>query len=91
MGPEHLHTLGTRMGLARWRTAAGEPARAATELTELLADEEELLGPNQPALPATRAALADALDAAPRTPPDLRGSRAAPGQRVSNESRAVKW
>ncbi|MEV7447032.1 hypothetical protein AB0O22_38810 [Streptomyces sp. NPDC091204] len=53
------------MDLARWRTAAGEPARASTELTELLADEEELLGPHHPALPATRAALADALDAAP--------------------------
>ncbi|MFI1650958.1 hypothetical protein ACH4XT_29010 [Streptomyces avidinii] len=35
-------------------------------LTELLTDEEELLGPNHPALPATRAALADALEAARR-------------------------
>ncbi|MGW7438546.1 hypothetical protein [Streptomyces sp. NPDC054849] len=76
------------MDLARWRTAVGEPARAATELTELLADEEELLGPNHPALPATRAAP---WTRSRRTPPDLRGSRAAPGQRVSNESRAVKW
>ncbi|MFD9455687.1 hypothetical protein ACFWBC_21695 [Streptomyces sp. NPDC059985] len=75
MGPEHPHTLGTRMDLARWRTAAGEPGRAAPrcaaiELTELPPDEEELLGPNQPALPTTRAA---------------------PAQRVSYESRAVKW
>lgn len=79
------------MDLARWRKTVGAPARAATELTELLADEEELLGPKHPALPATRAALADAWTQPRRTPPELPGSRAAPGQRVPNESRAVKW
>ncbi|MCR6483216.1 tetratricopeptide repeat protein [Amycolatopsis sp. OK19-0408] len=45
LGPDHPQTLTTRSRLARWRAEAGDPAGAAAETEQVLADRLRVLGP----------------------------------------------
>ncbi|MGW6881069.1 tetratricopeptide repeat protein, partial [Streptomyces goshikiensis] len=72
LGPEHPHTLATRLDVARWLTDAGEYGRATAELYALLPEQIEALGADHPSVAATRAALsrASAQNSAAPTPTD---------------------
>jgi hypothetical protein len=58
LGPDHPTTLATRHNLACWRGEAGDPAAAATALTQLLDDRLRVLGPDHPGTLVTRHNLA---------------------------------
>jgi hypothetical protein len=58
LGPDHPHTLSTRANLAHWLGTAGQPAQAAAQLVDLLADFLRVLGPDHPDTLTTRANLA---------------------------------
>ncbi|MFD9475156.1 tetratricopeptide repeat protein, partial [Streptomyces goshikiensis] len=72
LGPEHPHTLSTRLDVARWLTDAGEYGRATAELSALLPEQIDALGADHASVAATRAALSRALgqDSAAFTPLD---------------------
>jgi hypothetical protein len=54
LGPNHPATLTTRHNIAYWQGVAGDPAGAATALTELLTDRLRVLGPDHPHTLTTR-------------------------------------
>jgi hypothetical protein len=58
LGPDHPHTLATRLDLARWQGKAGDPAGAAAILERLLPDVLRVLGSDHPHTLATRLDLA---------------------------------
>ena len=58
LGPDHPDTLTTRLELARLRGVAGDPAGAAADLADVLADRVRVLGADHPSTLATRRRLA---------------------------------
>ena len=58
LGSDHPETLATRANLARWLGAAGQPARGAAQLRDLLDDVLRVLGPDHPDTLTTRHNLA---------------------------------
>ena len=57
LGLDHPDTLTTRSNLASWRGEAGDPAGAAADFEELLADRLRVLGPGHPDTLTTRSNL----------------------------------
>ena len=64
MGPRHPDTLTARANLAYLIGAAGEPAAARAQYTDLLPTIEEVLGPRHPDTLTARANLAYLIGAA---------------------------
>ena len=57
LGPDHPDTLITRANLASMLGAAGQPAQAAAQYRDLLADFLRVLGPDHPHTLTARAQL----------------------------------
>jgi hypothetical protein len=64
LGPDHPGAIATRGHLARWLGEAGQPAQAAAQYTDLLADRLRVLGADHPGTLTARANLAYMLGAA---------------------------
>jgi hypothetical protein len=56
--PDHPATLTARGNLADWLGGAGQPAQAADQFRDLLADSLRVLGPDHPAVSGAGAAVA---------------------------------
>jgi len=73
LGPDHPHTLATRVRLAQWRGQAGDPAAAVLLLDEVLEDQLRVFGSDNPTTWATRATLVHWCEQIDRTAPPRRG------------------
>jgi len=73
LGPDHPDTLNARANLAWWLGEAGQPAHAAEQFRDLLADRLRVLGPDHPGTLTARGNLACWLGAAGQ--PDQAGGQ----------------